>query len=180
MGHYAVLTAVGEDRPGLVDAASKFILECGCNIADSRMAVLGGEFAMLLLVAGEKPAVEKLLAGAAAAGARVGLSIQAKATRAPGGGGPDALAGLVPYEIAAYSMDHPGIVQQVAHFLAERKINVRALETRLSNAPTTGLPLFSLHATVDVPASTKVAELRRGLEEIGARENIDIEVRPAT
>lgn len=179
MPHYAVLTAVGEDRPGLVDAISKFILEGGCNIEDSRMAVLGGEFAMLLLVAGEKPVLDKLLAGAATAGERVGLSVQAKPTRAPGGAGPGARSGSIPFEIAAYSMDHPGIVQRVAHFLAERKINVRSLETRLSHAPTTGLPLFSLHATVDVPASTKVAELRRGLEEIGARENIDIEVRPA-
>ena len=77
-------------------------------------------------------------------------------------------------------MDHPGIVQKVSHFLAERGINVRALDTRLSYAPITGLPLFSLHAAIDVPSSEKIAEVRGGLENIGAQENIDIEVKPAS
>lgn len=178
MTRYAVLTAVGEDRPGLVDAVSKFILESGCNLEDSRMALLGGEFAMLLLAAGEPAAVERLCAGAPSAGARCGLTLQARLTRAPGAG-EAGQAGAIPYQIAAYSMDHPGIVQRLAHHLAEHGINVRALETRVSHAPTTGLPLFSLHATVDVPSRTKVAELRRELEELGARENIDIEIGPA-
>jgi len=47
-----VIAAVGEDRPGLADQLSKWILDSGCNIADSRMMVLGGEFAVLLLVSG--------------------------------------------------------------------------------------------------------------------------------
>ena len=49
MTQYAVLTAVGPDKPGLVDAISTFILDHQCNMEDSRMGVLGGEFAMLIL-----------------------------------------------------------------------------------------------------------------------------------
>lgn len=177
MSQHAVLTAVGEDRPGLVDSISAFILECGCNIEDSRMALLGGEFAMLILVTGEQPGIDKVLKGAAAAGERAGLSVHARATQAPRSGAHK--GGAIPFEIEAYSMDHPGIVHRIAHYLAERRINVRALETRVSHAPTTGMPLFSLHATVDVPASEKVAEVRKGLEAICAAENIDIEVKPA-
>lgn len=179
MSHYAVLTAVGEDKPGLVDSISAFIFECGCNIEDSRMAILGGEFAMLILINGEKPGVEKVLKGAANVGERCGLTIHARSTRAPGAKG-SSKAGAIPFQIEAYSMDHPGIVQRIAHYLAERKINVRALETRVSSAPTTGMPLFSLHATIDVPASEKVAEVRKGLEVICAAENIDIEMKPAS
>ncbi|MCW8129401.1 MAG: glycine cleavage system protein R [Planctomycetota bacterium] len=178
MSHYAVLTAVGEDKPGLVDSISAYILECGCNLEDSRMAILGGEFAMLILVNGEKSAIEKVLQGAAGVGERAGLAVQARATKAPGGGTAIKL-GAIPFEIEAYSMDHPGIVHRIAHYLAERKINVRALETRVSLAPTTGMPLFSLHATVDVPTSAKVAEVRKGLEDICASENIDIEMKRA-
>jgi glycine cleavage system transcriptional repressor len=176
MPNHAVLIAVGDDRPGLVDTVSKYILDCGCNIEDSRMAILGGEFAMIILTTGEKAAIDRLLSGAADAGKKSGLSIQVKPTRSPGEA---AKGGAIPYSIAAYSMDHPGIVQRVASFLAERKINIRALDTRLTNAPITGLPLFSLHATVDIPSSQNVIEIRRGLESIAASENIDIEMKPA-
>ena len=176
MNHYAVLTTIGEDRPGLVDALSQFILDCGCNIEDSRMAVLGGEFAMLILVTGEANSMEKLLKTIVATGEGLELTIQVKLTRAPAEA---RQKGTLPYEIEAFSMDHPGIVQRVANYLASRQINIRALDTRLTNAPITGLPLFSLHALVDLPASENVMEIRRGLQAIGARENIDIEMKPA-
>ncbi|MCY3018162.1 MAG: glycine cleavage system protein R [Planctomycetota bacterium] len=176
MATYAVLTALGSDRPGLVEAVSKYILDCGCNIEDSRMAILGGEFAMLILVAGPASALDKLVKNVSAASHKSGLAIQAHRTKVPGEAAPK---GTLPYEIEAFSMDHPGIVQRVAGFLAERRINIRALDTRLTNAPVTGLPLFSLHATVDVPADQNVSDLRRGLEALAAHENIDIEMKPA-
>jgi glycine cleavage system transcriptional repressor len=181
MDQYAVITAVGPDRPGLVDVISKFILDTGCNIEDSRMAVLGGEFAMVVLVAGDADRVSRVIDGAEAAGSAAGLAIGAKRTRAPGEGASAGVIpyGVIPYKVSAYSMDHPGIVQQVSHFLGERGINVRALDTRVTSAPVTGQPLFSLRAVIDVPADENVQELRRGLEEIGAAENIDIEIKPA-
>ena len=49
---YMVLTAVGPDRPGLVNHLSSFIREADASIEDSRMAILGGEFAMILLISG--------------------------------------------------------------------------------------------------------------------------------
>jgi len=169
----ALITAVGEDKPGLVAALSGFVAKCGCNIEDSRMAILGSEFAMHILVAGEPAGVDQVLRGAEAVGQSVGLSITVRKTQAP------RQAGAVPYELTAYSMDHPGIVQRVTELLAQRKVNIRGLETRLTHAPHTGQPLFSLHARVDVPAGEKVAELRQALAEIGASENIDLELKPA-
>jgi glycine cleavage system transcriptional repressor len=173
---YALLTANGPDRPGLVNDISRFILDCGCNIEDSRMAVLGSSFAMLILVNGEKSGIERLLEGAAAAGEKAGLTVTAERSQPPGRGREE---GVVPYEIGVYSMDHPGIVEHISRFLAERRINVRALDTRLTHAPITGLPLFSLHATIDVPSTEKIIEVRQGLEAIGLQENLDVEIKPA-
>lgn len=34
------------------------MLDAGCNIAESRMAVLGGEFALMLLVNGEADTID--------------------------------------------------------------------------------------------------------------------------
>ena len=44
---YLVITANGEDRVGLVEKFTNRILDAGCNIEASRMAVLGGQFAIL-------------------------------------------------------------------------------------------------------------------------------------
>ncbi len=176
MGQYAVLNAVGEDKPGLVDAMSSFILSAGCNLEDSRMAILGGEFAMLILVSGDAQALGRLEAGVAEAGKKAGLFAHVRRTRAPGEA---AKATALPYVIAAYSMDHPGIVQKVAHYLFEKKINIRSLDTRVDPAPHSGQPLFSLQAQVDVPTGLNIAEMRKELEQIGGADSIDIQVKPA-
>ena len=47
-----VISALGEDKPGIIDELSRCIMGSGCGIADSRMTVLGGDFAILLLVDG--------------------------------------------------------------------------------------------------------------------------------
>lgn len=43
-----VVTITGPDKIGLVERVSKLVVECHGNIAASRMAHLGGEFAMLM------------------------------------------------------------------------------------------------------------------------------------
>jgi glycine cleavage system transcriptional repressor len=58
--NYLVISAVGQDRPGLVDELSQTIYGCGCSIVDSRMAVLGGEFAMILMLGGNWNEIAKL------------------------------------------------------------------------------------------------------------------------
>lgn len=52
MNNLLVVSALGQDRPGIVNELSLAILNCGCNIEDSRMTVLGGEFTVILLVSG--------------------------------------------------------------------------------------------------------------------------------
>ena len=45
MKNYLVVSALGEDRPGLVNELSRVILECDCGIVDSRMTVLAANSA---------------------------------------------------------------------------------------------------------------------------------------
>ena len=55
-----VISALGTDRPGIVDELSNIIYNHDLNIEDSRMTVLGGEFAILLLVSGDLPSLDTL------------------------------------------------------------------------------------------------------------------------
>src|SRR5512144_1513233 len=52
--HYAV-TIIGKDRPGIVAGATEVLYRLGCNIEDSSCTMLGGEFAMILIISHDRP-----------------------------------------------------------------------------------------------------------------------------
>src|SRR5215831_18937389 len=60
MKQHLAVSAIGNDRTGMVHELTRVISECGGNISESRMASLGTEFAMLLLVSGNWHALAKL------------------------------------------------------------------------------------------------------------------------
>ena len=76
---FVVLTAIGPDRVGIVDDISGAVSGAGCNIEESKMAVLGGEFAVIMLVSGPAGSVEAMTRALPALGVKLGL--QSDATR---------------------------------------------------------------------------------------------------
>jgi glycine cleavage system regulatory protein len=44
-----ILSAIGRDRPGLVSELAQLVLDCDANLEDSRMTILGTDFAVILL-----------------------------------------------------------------------------------------------------------------------------------
>ncbi|WP_419628873.1 glycine cleavage system protein R, partial [Thiolapillus sp.] len=75
-----VLSALGKDRPGIVDELSKAVFLLDCNISDSRMTVLGGEFAILLLVEGPWNQLARLESQIPELEKNLGLTIIARQT----------------------------------------------------------------------------------------------------
>jgi glycine cleavage system transcriptional repressor len=152
---FLVLTAVGEDRIGIVDKFTSRVAETGCNIEESRMAVLGGQFAILVQIAGAWNALAKLEDQLPALGEQLGLVITAKRTGERVQEQP-----LVPYRVEVVAIDHPGIVHSLASFFSKRGINIEQLDTDVYPAPHTGTPMFSVILTVGVPASAHIPTLR--------------------
>jgi len=60
MKQHLAVSVIGSDRTGMVHELTRVISECGGNISESRMASLGSEFAMLMLVSGNWHALAKL------------------------------------------------------------------------------------------------------------------------
>src|SRR5438093_3162857 len=50
MDRYAMLTAFGQDRPGIVAAVAEGLFQLHCNIEDTCMTRLRGEFTMMVMV----------------------------------------------------------------------------------------------------------------------------------
>ena len=153
--NFLVITALGRDQPGIVNTLSKAALDCGCNIANSRMAVLGGEFALILLISGSDDAVATMQQHLPALEDQLQLTIIAKLT-APRA----AEQRWIPYRVRVVAMDHPGIVHSITEFFCSRKINIEELETEAYAAPHTGATMFSLLMTVAVPAAVPIGQLR--------------------
>jgi glycine cleavage system transcriptional repressor len=165
---YLVLTAVGPDRPGLVSEIASAIHAAGANLEDSRMAILGGEFALLMLLSGPEAAAAAVEGVTTSLGDKLGLRVLTKRT------GRGAQKHFLPYRISVTGFDRPGIVRRVSEILARRGVNVASLESRLSYAPLSGTPMFVLEADLQVPSEVALAELRRELAAQCDEENLDL------
>jgi glycine cleavage system transcriptional repressor len=169
---YAVVTAIGADRVGIVDDLSGLVVARSCNIEESRMAVLGGEFAVITLVSGAVTALEALSNDLAAAASRLGLHVEMKTTRRP-----RAEEGR-PYFLETVSLDSPGIVHAVAASLRRHGVNIESLETDTASAPWTGAPMFRMRARLVVGAGVEIAKLREELAHLEAGHDLDVRLRP--
>src|SRR5262245_54981090 len=81
------LTAIGPDRPGLVKAISTAVHRAGANIEDSRMSILGTEFAVVMLYSGSAAEVQAVESACEALGRELGLKFLFQDTRRAEAGG---------------------------------------------------------------------------------------------
>ena len=171
---YLVITAAGEDQVGLVERFSSKVNESGCNIEQSRMVVLGGQFAILVLVSGAWNALSKLESQLEPLGEQLGLSIVVKRTRARELSQP-----VLPYHDEVVALDHPGIVHNLAKFFSRFGINIEELSTDTYPAPHTGTQMFSVQMEVGVPAKTHIPTLRGEFFDYCDDLNLDATFEPA-
>jgi len=170
---FVMLTAVGRDRPGVVELITDSAVENHANIEESRMSRLGGEFAVIMLLAVAPERREALLSGLQALTGK-GLTVVARSTDPSR---VDALTGHVPYHLSVIGADHEGIVNRVARYLASESINVETMDTHVTHAPNTGTPLFAMRAVIQVPPHLSLAQLRRKLSDVSTELDVDVEIK---
>ncbi|MCP4287564.1 MAG: glycine cleavage system protein R [Gammaproteobacteria bacterium] len=170
---HLVLSALGEDRPGIVDQLSKTIFDLDCNIKESRMTVLGGEFAIILMIEGKWNALAKLESNCPALEQQLGLKIMSKQTKGRKRG-----QELLPYEVDVVALDQPGIVHHLASFFSQRQINIEDMATSSYAAAHIGTPMFAVHIAVSIPADAHIASLRDEFMEFCDSMNLDAVLEP--
>ena len=171
-----VITAVGPDRPGLVDELTGYIEDAGGNLADSRMMNLRGQFALIVQVEAKDKATGRAIAdGAPAAGEKIGLHVSAVPDE---DGHAEAPTGLV-FLVRTYAMDQPGIVHRITHLLHGCGVNIEELQTRLEPGSYDGAPKFAMELCMTAPTGLSIKSLRRQLEELCDSLNCNLEITPA-
>lgn len=173
MRQLIVLSAVGSDRPGVVKDISKAILDCGGNIEESRMAALGAEFAVLMLISGNWHTLTKLEKALDELKKKDGLTITIKRT-----GEHAAQDDCIPYGVDVVCLDQPGIVFHLSEFFALRDIEIADVVTRRYAAAHTGAPMFSVQMTVNIPGNAPIAQLRDEFLDLCEQYNLDSILEP--
>ncbi len=166
----AVISTIGQDRPGLVSELTEIIASNEANVEDSRMTVLGGEFAVLMSVSADEAVLDNLERELAEHAERQGLAHLFRKTRERASGG------RVRQRVTVSAMDHPGIVSQVAGFFGNQGVNIVNLDTATEPAAHTGTPIFNLTIDVELPESLSVSELATAFDAFCGKADLDGEL----
>jgi glycine cleavage system transcriptional repressor len=174
--HFAV-TIISKDRPGIVADATEVLFRLGCNIEDSSCTMLGGDFAMILIVSHGKPFLKLQLSEEfKALHERTGLTVQVRHLSENE---------ICPVKeegelclISVYGSDSPGIVYRVTRALADRKVNITDLNTRLIG--TREEPVYVLMLEAVLPWGLSIEAARSLLEKLKKELNVEIAVRAIT
>ncbi len=165
-----VLTYVGDDRPGLVNAVSEKIAAFGGTWLESRSARLAGKFAGILLVGvpeANVAALETALRGLAPAG--LVFTVERGAREQD-----ERPARHITLDILGN--ERPGIVRDVTQALSALNVNIDAFESGLEPAAFTGVAMFRAHARLTAPESLPLEDLRRALERLAGEIMVDLTV----
>jgi glycine cleavage system transcriptional repressor len=173
MKQHLAISAIGNDRTGMVHELTRIVAECGANISESRMTNLGTEFAMLLLVSGNWHSLAKLETELKKLADTSSLSVQLKRTE-PRGTRTD----MLPYSVDVVCLDQSGIVSGLSGFFSSRGVDIAEVSTRTYPAAHTGAQMFAVQMVVNVPGRIQVAQLREDFMEFCDSLNLDAILEP--
>jgi glycine cleavage system transcriptional repressor len=175
LAHFAV-TVIGKDRPGIVADTTEILYRLGCNVEDSSCTMLGGDFAMILIVSHEKPFVRARLADEFRPFHDMGLSAYIRSLHG------DEICYRAPQGelclVSVYGSDQPGIVCRVTRALAAKGVNITDLNTRLIGSKEE--PVYVMMLEAALPDGVTVEETEGLLEELKKELSVEISVRPIT
>jgi glycine cleavage system transcriptional repressor len=173
MKSWFVLSAIGRDRPGLVAELAQLIFDCDANLEDSRMTILGSDFAVILLGSHAAPeAAERLAVGAKRLERDHGLTILIRPLEDGPRSEPPSSDARVRV-VRAAGQDKAGIVAGVCRTLAEQGVNICELVSRSRPGPG-GQPHYEMEIVVELPQRADEEGLRAALDAEADRLVIDV------
>jgi glycine cleavage system regulatory protein len=165
-----ILTFVGDDRPGLVNAISEKVAAHGATWLESRSVRLAGKFAGVALVGvpdERVTALELSLRDLAHAGLRIGVERGAAA---------ESEKPLRTVKLDVVGNERRGIVRDVTQALTQLGVNIEEFASGLEGEPFTGVQMFHAAARLSVPSGLKLEDLRKALEKLAAEIMVDLTV----
>lgn len=172
MAKSVVLTGVGRDRVGIVAVLARMLFESGCNLMDSSMTLLRGEFAIIVML--EIPdnlSIDQLTQKLSAVESKLGMNIhirelsQAELQEQE--------VGENQFIVTVYGADKPGIVAKVTRALADGGMNITDVQTKSSGSAS---KLFVMVLEVSAPATLTFSDFETSMRTLATQVGVDINV----
>ena len=174
MAHRWIVTALGQDRPGIVAGVTKLLYGLGCNLEDSAMTRLEGEFAIMLIFSSPaRLSGEPLRRAFVPLERTLKLAVHLKSLSRPETRSPRRRGHR--YLISVYGADRPGIVFRISEELARRRINITDVHTHRSAGA--GPSLYVMLLEVEVPNAQRMSALESRLQALGKRLRVQVSLR---
>lgn len=172
MGEKYILTAFGKDRPGIVADVTEVLFEMGCNLEDSTMALLGGEFTLILIFEGPdgNDIHKKLEMDLRRLERDKGLSAFLRPAEPPA----EKTVPMALHTIHVEGVDQAGIVYKVSRYLADLGVNIVDLKSRQRYMPQSGATFYTMEILVEVPKSVSLDAFDEGLSKVGEALNLEV------
>lgn len=168
-----IITLIGNDQPGLVDAIAHTVAAHDGNWVESSLARLSGKFAGVIRATSPDDRADEMARAIRELGDRDGLRLhveQVEDDSPPIAEPPPAL------RMEVIGLDRTGIVRDVAHALARHGVNVTAFESRVYNAPMSGERMFRAEARLSPPDGLDAAALHDALDAVAEALNVEIQI----
>ncbi len=176
MDHLAIVTAFGQDRPGIVALMADRLFQLGCNIEDTCMTRLRDEFTMMLMVRLPNGTDADTLANRLTT-AMTPHDLAVLCRSLPDGAAARQAALEIPtFMLSVYGADHPGIVAQVARTVAHHGGNITDMNTRVIGSG--DAPVYVMVLEIQLQAAQQADQLRQALEELKPLLGVDLTFRP--
>lgn len=172
-----VLTATGRDRPGITAGVARVLYDSGCNIEDSSMTILAGEFAMILIVSlGADTSMEAFRERFKEVEREFGLFIVVKELE-PKLVDTGEHQVFNPYTISVYGSDRTGIVYRITQELARAGVNITDVDTKRMGQE--NRPVYVMVLEVDAPPGVDFDAVVSNLRKIASELKVDLTVNSA-
>lgn len=152
-----VLTVIGPDKPGLVDALSTLVLDNHGNWLASNLSHLAGHFAGIIQVEVDEEHLQTLQD---ALNAIDELNVKIEL------GAHDVIDKKEKLRFVITGNDRPGIVQELSSVIRHKGVNIVHFNSKQQSAPNWGAPIFYAEATVILPQGMRGDEIIEALESI--------------
>ena len=166
-----VLTVLGDDRPGLVQAVSAPVEEAGGSWQRSQLTRLAGKFAGVVLVSVPEDRVADV-ERAWAALADHGLEVRSEPAYASAAAETSEPRGTMSLHLLGD--DRPGIVAEISAVLADHGVGIDEIETDVREAPMAGGMLFEVDTSLSLPEGADIDGLVAALEDVAGELMVDL------
>mmetsp|Transcript_5735 Transcript_5735/g.17084 ORF Transcript_5735/g.17084 Transcript_5735/m.17084 type:complete len:198 (-) Transcript_5735:92-685(-) len=160
-----LVSLAGPDRVGIVKDFSNTLQSNKGNMEESRMAQLGGEFAMIALITMDTDKLSSFHGTLKKSFPGFSLAVrETKESKQPK---------RKEYMIEIDGPDSVGIVAHITETLAKKGASIKNMDTETVTAPFAGFELFKMNALVEVDP-THLEDLKSGVSAAGEKFGLDI------